>query len=173
MGLHHRQLRDLLDKLPKDRRIYGVEIGVDKGENSANILKACPNMVLYMVDTWTGRMRFSVDREEDFAKAKEAVKFAEDRSRILRMSSQEAIQYFHQNFDYYFDFVFIDADHSDTEVRKDLEGWWTFTSGNALFSGHDYGTRSSPGVKRQVDAWAAAQGAKVRTGRGNVWWVWR
>jgi hypothetical protein len=44
--------------------------------------------------------------------------------------------------------VFLDADHSYGETRKDIE--WAMASGARIICGHDY-NRSFPGVMQAVD----------------------
>ena len=50
--------------------------------------------------------------------------------------------------DNYFDFIFIDANHSDTEVMKDLVSWYPKLKDGGLICGHDYQHDS---VKKAVD----------------------
>ena len=40
--------------------------------------------------------------------------------------------------DEYFDFVYIDADHSYKGVTNDLEAWWSKVKKRGMIAGHDY-----------------------------------
>jgi glycosyltransferase involved in cell wall biosynthesis len=51
--------------------------------------------------------------------------------------------------DTYFDLLFIDADHSEQAVRKDLKNWLPKMKPGSTISGHDYGNH--PGVSKVVN----------------------
>ena len=55
--------------------------------------------------------------------------------RFLRMTSEEAAPLFP---DSYFDFVYIDGDHSYDAVCKDIELWLPKVRWGGLLGGHDY-----------------------------------
>ena len=63
--------------------------------------------------------------------------------------------------DEFFDFVYIDADHSYEAVRADLEVWWPKLKPGGLFAGHDYDLKFS-GVKTAVDEFAQRAGLEVQ-----------
>jgi len=74
--------------------------------------------------------------------------------------------------DGYFDYVYIDGDHTLAAVSKDLEAWWPKVKPGGYFAGHDYS--SSVGVMRAVDNFCEPRGldirswAPVRTGDGPM-----
>jgi predicted O-methyltransferase YrrM len=51
----------------------------------------------------------------------------------------------------YFDFIYIDADHSYNGVREDIKVWTPLVKEGGLIGGHDYGRVRWPGVKLAVD----------------------
>ena len=44
---------EIVSRLPKDRPITGVEVGVRYGKNAEQILERLPNLSLLLVDTWS------------------------------------------------------------------------------------------------------------------------
>ena len=57
-----------------------------------------------------------------------------DRFRIYRNESSEAAEYFE---DGYFDFVFLDGDHSYDGVTRDLIAWFPKVKSGGYIGGHD------------------------------------
>ena len=65
--------------------------------------------------------------------------------KILRLLSAEAAQLFPKG---YFDFVYIDADHS--LAREDILLWYPLVKKGGILAGHDYGSRRHTKVKLDV-----------------------
>ncbi len=106
---------------------FGVEIGVDRGYFSREILNRTKLSRLYSVDVWM--------KDDIFFEAHAKLKNFSGRSVLMRSSSMICSQSFPHNF---FDFVHIDADHSFEKVSKDLEYWWPKLKTGGIMSGHDY-----------------------------------
>lgn len=79
----------------------------------------------------------------------------------LKLFSLEAVKRFE---DGYFDFVFIDADHSYEAVKKDIAAWTPKVRSGGIIAGHDYGEPC--GVKQAVDE----RFGNVNT-LGTVWYA--
>lgn len=54
---------------------------------------------------------------------------------IFRLKSDEAVNQFPNN---YFDFIYIDANHSYEGCKNDLELWWPKLKSNGLMAGDDF-----------------------------------
>lgn len=67
---------------------------------------------------------------------------------IMRVTSDNAVSEFPDNF---FDFVYIDGDHSYDQVRKDLRNYYTKVKPGGFFCGDDY---HFEGVRQAVDEFA-------------------
>ncbi len=119
----------------------GIEIGVQKGEYSQTLRSTWNGNELYLVDFW----RYNPDYD-DIAnlsddKQKELYlsvvkKFADDISvQIIRKDSIAASKQFPDEF---FDWIYIDADHSLEGCTKDLNTWFPKLKPGGVLAGHDY-----------------------------------
>lgn len=134
----------------------GIEIGVKKGIFSKEILENT-NLYMYLLDAW----RYFDSGYIDIANAENQTQIKrmgftvnhllsfEGRFTIIRDTSENGSKIFQNNF---FDFVYIDGNHSYKECLKDLELWYPKLKSGGIFSGHDYTNRPpSIEVKRAVD----------------------
>ncbi len=71
------------------------------------------------------------------------------------------------------DFVFLDADHTYDEVKKDLFAWSFKLKNGGLFGGHDYDHPLHPewGVKRAVDEFCNDNGHTLELGKDYTWFI--
>jgi hypothetical protein len=141
----------------------GAEIGVCKGETSVQLLLAFPQTHLVFVDPWiewpagstyhdahkrTGRWDQNAWKNvEQAARARIDSYALPERYEIQKELSTVAAERYADDA---FDFVFIDANHTEESVSADIKAWLPKTK--KLLCGHDYG-RSYKGVKRAVDNW--------------------
>jgi predicted O-methyltransferase YrrM len=153
---------EVLARLDLKQPVVGAEIGISTGGMSAQLLRP-PLLTLYMVDFWGGNP--GVQRY-----AKENTAFAGDRAKIVYAKSLEAAPRFADKF---FDFVFIDADHSEQAVRDDIAAWRPKIKDGGLLCGHDYksGLPRNAGVDVAVDEFVKATWLKLETGDDSTWFV--
>jgi len=116
-----------------------AEIGVMKGDYSAQILKRKPKE-LHLIDPWVHqdyeKMWYSLPQEE-MEKVYRGVKQRftnDDRVFIHRKFSTETA--FSEK---YFDWVYIDGDHTYPAVLKDLEFYYPLIKEGGFLCGDDYG----------------------------------
>lgn len=133
--------RDVIGHLFNAREYKkGVEIGVQKGLFSETIRSAWKGK-LHLVDNW----KFIPDSkdisnvsilEQNKLYLSVVNKFMDDREMVIhRMDSIEAALMFPDD---YFDWIYIDADHSFEGCSDDLKAWWPKLRKGGLFAGHDY-----------------------------------
>jgi len=154
-SLDNMKMKDYLDNNPApDKRDLallvndlfpegkGIEIGVLKGEYSKLILERWTKGTLYLVDAWRHLDGYiDMNGQDDkyhydcLIRTCQSIKPWEDRAHIIRMDSVEAAFLFP---DEYFDFIYIDADHSYEGVVRDLNAWWPKIKKGGLFCGDDY-----------------------------------
>jgi predicted O-methyltransferase YrrM len=129
-----------------------AELGAFTGAFSSAILRICEPAELHLIDTWEGRVECG-DKDgenmqviDDMAVVYLALALRGDKRYTLhRDTTQNALKRFP---DHYFDFIYVDADHSEKAVYDDL----VLSMRKSLWGigGHDYCPRFD-GVMRAVD----------------------
>ena len=159
---------------------FGAEVGVWRGELSADLLRTFPELCLVMVDLWKPFGDSAMHNKDNNASAmlealedaKRNTSFAKGRSIIVHCLSEGAATDWE---DEEMNFVFVDADHFYESVRADLHAWWSKVQSNGIMAGHDYNgmgdRRKGWGVKRAVDEFFGAMGITVHVEPGRIWWV--
>ena len=136
----------ILEQLDKNSKF--VEVGVWKGDFSKQIWNISSPNLLVLVDSWTFDEKVrgcapQVSGEEplsqnffDQAKKDTYDKFKNIKNvHILDFNSQEASSKYEDNF---FDYIYIDAEHTYQAVTKDLEVWYPKLKKNGTLFGDDY-----------------------------------
>ena len=136
----------ILEQLDKKSKI--VEVGVWKGDFSRQIWSISSPNLLVLVDSWTFDEKVrgcapQVSGEEplkqiffDQAKKDTYDKFKNIQNvHILDLNSIEASAKYEDNF---FDYIYIDAEHTYKAVTKDLEVWYPKLKKNGTLFGDDY-----------------------------------
>jgi len=136
------EVRSDISKLLKIMDAENVcEVGVRKGEHFSNLL--IPSLKhAVAVDIWkeTG-VRSQNDNcysQEELDKFYQTVLDMSIKNRavqVVRDFSVEASKLFD---DHYFDFVYLDADHTEESTWKDINAWWSKVRSGGVLAGHDY-----------------------------------
>jgi hypothetical protein len=133
---------DLIDLLPKGGKV--AEIGVWKGDLSHYILDKCKPVELSLIDTWGETKDKKYELDPSYSSSNDAdniykricTKFERDgRVKIYRGFSSDMVSMFP---DEYFDWIYIDGDHTYKEVLSDLELYSAKVKKNGFILGHDY-----------------------------------
>lgn len=156
----------LLRGMPKNSRC--AEIGVYQGQFSAAILEIVEPRELHLIDAWKfvpdpaysqswfggkiGQSQAVMDRIFQSVQKRFAAEMASDRVKVHRGLSTAIAGQFP---DQYFDWVYIDADHTYEAVKQDLQAFYPKVRDGGLIAGDNYGDRPDwwwkDGVKRAVD----------------------
>lgn len=147
----------------------GVEIGVAGGHFTKQIVATWQSMMgLICVDPWKHFPEGYSDscnlsqQVQDERYAQFVKDFSGDKRIVIRRQmSHEASQSIEQPESVAF--IYLDANHSFTEVMRDLTCWWPILKPGGIFAGHDYydGNGRGHGVKLAVDAFAEERGIEV------------
>ena len=116
----------------------GAEIGVGGGVFSEMICQEVYRVKLYAIDAWQtypGYVDFTDSDylERDYQKACAALSPFD--VTIIRKFSMDAVQEFQDGF---LDFVYIDANHEEPYISKDIREWSKKVRPGGMVSGHDY-----------------------------------
>jgi hypothetical protein len=126
-----------------------AEVGVRSGTNAFNILSEYPIKHITLIDPYApyidGENAVTEEAQNrELYQVLLTMRPLFGRVSLMLMSSVEASKFF--PFEY-FDYVYIDANHSYESVKEDLINWYPKTK---LLAGHDYGG-SHKGVVQAVD----------------------
>lgn len=115
------------------------EIGVKQGFHFAYLIAHNPREAV-AIDCWGG----PADKLPKFKRSVADKPFV----KILQKYSMEAVKDFP---DEYFDYIFVDADHTYEGISKDLTDWYPKVKKGGIFCGHDYVVAKRCGVIQAVD----------------------
>lgn len=158
-----------------------AEIGVYRGEGSARLLAEFPEATVYMIDPWKesppksayrktrdGCAKLTQDEHDaNYVAALNATKFAQDRTRIIRMPSVEAAS----EICFPLCAAIIDGDHSYEAVKKDTEAYWPLIREGGMLCFHDFFHKRF-GVTEAATEFAAATNRELHS-IGSCAWIQR
>jgi hypothetical protein len=141
-----------------------AEIGVWKGSFSSKILKRKPSK-LHLIDPWKHqnykKMWYSIEQEKmDKIYHSVQKRFADDNRVELHRSFSTEVEFPKE----YFDWVYIDGDHTYPMVLKDLDFYYPLVKKGGFLCGDDYGWTSVDcpfGPKRAVNEFVKVHNAKI------------
>ena len=150
------------------RHLVGAEIGVFNGRHAQQIMNGYLNIEkLVLVDPWipyldeaSGAAAYSGAKVEFDAIYAEVQKMFAMNAKVtvVRDYSLNAALAFE---DGYFDFIYLDGDHSYISVVSDLEAWYPKLKQFGVMCGDDYGSPSGVGVVKAVTEFARKYGVLV------------
>lgn len=128
------------------------ELGVYKGDNFSEMIKHAPKLAV-AVDAWHDN-GIHPRKYDDYSQEEldEQYQFFKNRVtdksfvKIIRDFTTEAAKKFPDN---YFDFVYVDADHSEAACYADITAWYPKVKPGKFLAGHDY--KKGFGVVRAVN----------------------
>jgi len=141
-----KEYRRLFELLPNDSSV--LELGCYRGRSLcsvADIIKK-KNIKVYVVDVFTGTASegfYENDYRWEFEKNIKDYNFTAD---ITQMKTSKASEIFKNEM---FGLIFIDAGHTYSEIKEDIEKYLPKLKRGGIISGHDY--IIYPDVKRAVD----------------------
>ena len=173
-NLHFTQNKSYWDKYKQPlKHLTGAEIGVYKGDNAKEILNFLNIEHLVLVDPWKGYDDYCTETGEDDSAYENYYKEVKNKFsnnpkvRIIRDTSVNAAKMFD---DEYFDFVYLDCDHSYESVTKDLESWYPKLKKFGVMCADDYGHPSGVGVIEAVTKFAYRNKLLVNDGEDRQFW---
>ena len=150
--------------------LIGAEIGVSEGTHAKEILSFLNIKQLVLVDPWESYIGSYGVAEDDLENRykKTLNKFSNNNKvKIIKDYSVNAAKMFD---DEYFDFVYIDGDHSYEAVIKDLDSWYPKLKEYGVMCGDDYGKAGGKGVVKAVSEFAYKHKLVVTYGTDRQFW---
>jgi hypothetical protein len=134
----------------------GIELGVALGQYLIEIATDWPSGRIYGIDCWEQQDPNEYNDPLNnpaihnlYSYVQQRITPFQDRVRIYKMYTTEAVKAFPDN---YFDFIYIDANHSYKATLTDIEIYYPKLKQGGLFGGHDYVEKSDTSqVKKAVD----------------------
>ena len=157
----------------KHRFELGAEIGTAEATTAEYLLSNIKDLKLYSIDfympyedSYWGKVSPMIQGEIEFdSRLKKYI--ASNRCVRIKKSSNEAVGNMKNE---YFDFIFIDGDHSYPAVSDNLINWWPKLKANGIMCGDDYHEKCFPGVVKAVKEFAHAHHLTLSLS-GNTFWM--
>jgi hypothetical protein len=124
--------------------LNGAEIGVLRGKTLFALLDACPMLHMHAVDQWRQLPLRDAENAETYADFDMGVlrdevirraKAYDHRCMILQGDSAEMAEWVSPVS---LDFVFIDGDHTEAGVERDIRAWAPKVKTGGMLLGHDH-----------------------------------
>jgi hypothetical protein len=151
-----------------------AEIGTWVGKNAEMMLDLDPTMTLHCIDAYTNvgvTEDYSEGQPEEVkAKAKARLERFGDRIKFVYQQSEVAYSTYP---DEYFDYIYIDGDHSYWGAYRDMRTWWPKVKKGGLMGGHDIamGSVSKALIDFADDNCILPKTYKLECGGRSDWWV--
>jgi hypothetical protein len=143
---------EMLRLMPQNGTV--AEIGVFKGDFSAQILSITKPHRLHLIDFWPDEM---IQSSGESITGSDACKFvrnvfaSEIKNNKVVLHKGLSGQISQEFPDEYFDWIYIDAGHSYEEVKSDLNCWYPKVKAGGFITGHDYIEKTWYGVVQAVN----------------------
>lgn len=121
----------LLSFLPKSGVV--AELGVDKGDFSKRILDITQPQTLHLIDAWNTE-RYGIAKQNEVIQKFRTGTEAGTVKLHIGLSTERV----HDFPDAYFDWIYIDTDHSYTTTAAELELYLPKMKTNGIIAGHDF-----------------------------------
>jgi hypothetical protein len=154
-----------IEQLVKEHNwTHGVELGVWKGRTSEHLMANCPNLHLIGIDAWQDGVcsyeKPCWDHRSHRREVEYNLKPYMNRYTMIQGITWEVADQIENESQ---DFVFVDADHDEKSVTKDIDAYMPKIKKGGWIMGHDY---DWPGVKAAVDKIFPG----VKTTTNSIWY---
>ncbi len=160
----------------REKPLIGAEIGVNRGAHAKQLLNFLNIKQLILVDPWKTYDQSQEDtfnpagldsNDQEYCYRETLKKFSNNpKVKIVRDYSVNAAKMFD---DEYFDFVYIDGNHSYKEVKKDLESWYPKLKKYGTMCGDNYGDAYKDTIKA-VSEFVYKYKLIINSGKGEQFW---
>jgi hypothetical protein len=130
-------LRYSVEELRDKKDLVIAEIGVENGDNALRLLKNLDIKRIYLVDWYKPSPQYGYTEEMVESQRKHAYEVLEpwkDKIIWIEKDSVEASENVKEELDY----VYIDGDHTDNGVYRDIVAWYPRVKKGGICGGHDF-----------------------------------
>lgn len=157
-----------LDKLvKKEDFILGAEVGLKEGKTSGYLLENNPELTMYCIDLWGKAIDNEFDTYSNWnmksVRAQCLSTLSKFGSRAI-VFEEDSVKASNRILDGYLDFVFIDANHTEEGVTRDIDAWMPKIRDGGILSGHD---THFPSVLKVVKE----KIPNFQDAPDHVWWI--
>jgi len=165
---HHEQVIKILTDHFKDNSFIGIEIGTAEALLSKSILLYLPNSKMYAIDPYKhdDTSPFEANRPQEWhddrrKQAEIALAVYKERAILISDTSDNAVLLTPPQVD----FVWIDGDHRDFQIEKDILNYYPKVRLNGIFGGHDIQIAESIIKKLLIE--------DLHFGEDLTWWIFK
>lgn len=161
------------------KNLIGVEIGVYKAEHAASLLTHLDIQHLYLVDPYElydeygeGQAHYGVDQDPLYLAKEEALNRLSQYTRKVSWIFKKSLDALCEIPDE-LDFVYIDGNHDENFVRKDILSYYQKIKPGGVIGGHDFYNgfcREHDGVVRAVTHFTVRNNLTLQVELPD-WWV--
>ena len=167
--LKYNLIRALLYLFIFPKNGYGVEIGVWRGRNAKMLYYFARPNELTLVDPYESGLCDEVYQPVYPQDQMDKMYF-----KVMHWCNKKGVLIYRRTsgfmskyLGHYFDWVYIDGDHSD--VYNDLNCWYHNLKDGGIIMGDDYGNKGYPLVKEDVDRFCKEKGIKLHRLHFQFW----
>ena len=142
----------------KNKKLIGLEIGVEYGLNAKTMLKLLSIEKLYLVDPYN-------NGDETYKEARKYLAKYGNKIIFIRKTSEKAANEIPDELD----FVYIDGAHNYEAAKKDIELFYNKLKKGGVLGGHDLWANEI-GVCKAVLEFAENNNLKLN-GKLTDWWI--
>ena len=161
--------RPMIDALPRDRPLTGVEIGVSRGINSIGILRKLKIKKLFLVDPYIEYVdsagAFYGNQQDNFNEAQFRLRKYRDKIQFIIKTSSAAKEDIPDELD----FAYIDGNHTYEFVKQDIADYYPKIKHGGIIGGHDFSTQFF-GVIKAVTEFAIENSLDLHA-KHLDWWI--
>ena len=156
--------------IPKNS--VGIEVGVWKGAFTKELIKKATPSELHLVDPWiytTGMKKYFDDGQESLDAMYNKIVRKFGRKNFISVHRCMSDQLAPNFSDGYFDWVYVDGNHSFEGVYSDLVNYHDKVKTGGFMIGDDYGGKSK-GVKVAVDKFCKERNINFKVRKKQFWY---
>ena len=132
-------------KIAENKPVKLLEVGVMQGRNALNLYSAFNIDKLYLMDQWFKKWE-SYDYPHMLDVAMQTFEKFEGKNDVIIIRADSLI--FDLFPDYYFDYIYLDSNHSYEHVIKELPKYWKYLKKGGMFCGDNI---EQDGMRRALD----------------------